>query len=136
MYGKALVCVGERGVEVMLERGLRVCEGEVVLLHVEEPIAETIGGEDRRRLVEEARARGELSLRGVCAKLESLGRSYHARVEFGAVAETIVKVADEEGAELIVMRTDGRDSLRDMFLGSITERVLNASFHRQFPAAA
>ena len=43
-------------------------------------------------------------------------------MEEGTPAETIVRVADEENADLIVMFTDGRDGLGDLLIGSITER--------------
>ncbi|MCR5563616.1 MAG: universal stress protein, partial [Desulfovibrio sp.] len=38
--------------------------------------------------------------------------------------ESIVKTAKEQNADLIVMFTDGRDTVSDMMLGSCTERVL------------
>ena len=63
---------------------------------------------------------------GLCSGeiLEKDGVSFHTRVEEGTPAETIVRVADEENADLIVMFTDGRDGLGDLLIGSITERVL------------
>lgn len=41
-----------------------------------------------------------------------------------AVAPTIVTVAEEEGADLIVLGTHGRRGLRRFFLGSVAEEVL------------
>jgi nucleotide-binding universal stress UspA family protein len=46
------------------------------------------------------------------------------RVEQGAAWERIVAVAREEKADLIVMATQGADSLGDRLLGSQTERVI------------
>lgn len=45
-------------------------------------------------------------------------------VREGLAANTIVTVGHEEGVDMIVMYTDGRDGLADMLIGSITERVL------------
>ena len=45
-------------------------------------------------------------------------------VREGLAADTIVTVGHEEGVDMIVMYTDGRDGLADMLIGSITERVL------------
>jgi nucleotide-binding universal stress UspA family protein len=42
----------------------------------------------------------------------------------GAPWNRIAKVAEEEEADLIVMSTQGRDSIRDEIIGSNTERVL------------
>jgi nucleotide-binding universal stress UspA family protein len=46
------------------------------------------------------------------------------RVEQGAAWERIVSVAREEHADLIVMATNGADSLGERLLGSQTERVI------------
>jgi nucleotide-binding universal stress UspA family protein len=46
------------------------------------------------------------------------------RLEDGSPAETIVKVAREEGADLIVLGTQGRTGLARLVLGSVAERVV------------
>ncbi|MCU0592928.1 MAG: universal stress protein [Desulfobacterales bacterium] len=43
----------------------------------------------------------------------------------GKPAKKIVKVAEKLGADLIVMATDGRDSIKDFVTGTITEHVIN-----------
>jgi nucleotide-binding universal stress UspA family protein len=43
----------------------------------------------------------------------------------GKPAHTIVEVSGEEGVDLIVMCTDGRDNLKDFVTGTITEQVIN-----------
>jgi len=43
----------------------------------------------------------------------------------GDPADTIVAVAAEQEADLIVMCTDGRDSIKDFVSGTITEHVIN-----------
>jgi nucleotide-binding universal stress UspA family protein len=45
----------------------------------------------------------------------------------GPLEETIVRRARERSAHLIVMATHGHDGLRDMLMGSHTERVLHGS---------
>ena len=42
----------------------------------------------------------------------------------GVVADTIVKTAQEEDADLIVMFTDGVQNISELVFGSITQRVL------------
>lgn len=128
MYKKVIVPVsGEeqsrRGLAA-LEKAKQVCDGEFVLLHVTEPVPQTVGGEAREELRQEKEANGLAALRPVIEKLQTENLPFHTRVVPGTPAETIVKIADEEKADLIVMFTDGRDDIGDMFLGSITERVL------------
>ena len=43
----------------------------------------------------------------------------------GTPADTIIEVAAEEGVDLIVICTDGRDNLKDFVTGTITEQVIN-----------
>jgi nucleotide-binding universal stress UspA family protein len=43
----------------------------------------------------------------------------------GKPAKKIVKVAEKQGVDLIVMATDGRDSIKDFVTGTITEYVIN-----------
>jgi nucleotide-binding universal stress UspA family protein len=43
----------------------------------------------------------------------------------GTPADTIIQVAAEEGVDLIVICTDGRDNLKDFVTGTITEQVIN-----------
>ena len=43
----------------------------------------------------------------------------------GTAADTIIEVAAEEGVDLIVICTDGRDNLKDFVTGTITEKVIN-----------
>jgi len=62
----------------------------------------------------EARA-GDLRQRGIKASW---------RLQAGVPFEEIVKVAEEEHADLIVMGTHGRSGLNRVLLGSVAERVI------------
>jgi len=98
--------------------------GRVVVLHVERPPLATLGGTagvpplpseyDRERFWEELKAiqpaRG-----GITAE--------HC-LEYGEPAAVILKVAQEIGADLIVMGTHGRTGLRRLLMGSVAERVV------------
>lgn len=111
-------------VKMTLNRALQLGGGEIVLLHVTEPISQVLGGQAREEVVKEESARGFVVLSPIIEMLENAGAAFHTRVVAGTPAETIVQIADEEQADLIVMYTDGRDNLGDMMFGSITERVL------------
>ena len=98
--------------------------GDIVLLHVFEPLPQIVGGEAHAELLAEQKAKGQTLLNTVMADSNLSGDHVRCRVDEGTPAETIIRVAHEENAELIVMFTDGRDGLQDMLLGSVTERVL------------
>ena len=128
MFKRVLVPVcgetrGER-TQKALDKALQLCDGEIILLHVTEPIATVVGGEARQELEAQSLADGTAILSPIIERLQLDKRHFHSRVVPGTVAETIVTIADQEDADLIVMYTDGRDDLSDMLLGTITERVL------------
>lgn len=51
--------------------------------------------------------------------------TWDTEVRKGPLAQTIAEAATELEVDLVVMVTKGRDSLRDVLTGSITERVLD-----------
>lgn len=128
MYKKILLPVsgefrGNRSRKA-LKRAREICDGEIIVLHVTEPIPRTIGGEQRIELEKQSHAQGLTILCPIIEELELSATPFHTRIVEGTPAETIVAIADEEHADVIVMFTDGRDGLEDIFFGSITERVL------------
>lgn len=128
MYKRVLLPISgkKQGNEAMsaLARALQVSNGEFILLHVCRPVAQIADGENREAIRQEEEARSMMLMGSAIEYLRNSGRKFYTRVVEGTPAETIVGVADEENADLIVMFSDGRDSLGDMIRGSITERVL------------
>lgn len=55
---------------------------------------------------------------------DSFQGAWEADVAAGAPAETIVRIAQERGADLIVMGTHGRTGLSHVLLGSVAEKVV------------
>lgn len=107
-----------------LQHAMQLCAGEIILLHVTPPLSQMVGGEAHAQLKREENAQGQTCLGPAIQELEKTKIPFRTRVEEGTPAETIVRVAHEENADLIVMFTDGRDGLEDLLIGSITERVL------------
>lgn len=128
MYKKVLLPVsGEehcKRASIALKKALALCDGMIIVLHVCEPIPQTVGGDARKELEHDHTARGQVVLAPIIEQLETAGAHFRTRVESGTTAETIVDIADEENADLIVMYTDGREDLKEFLLGSTTERVL------------
>jgi universal stress protein A len=50
--------------------------------------------------------------------------SVERRLEDGGAVETILRVAQEEGADLIVLGTHGRGALGKLLLGSVAEQIV------------
>lgn len=98
--------------------------GRVVVLHVERLPLATLGGTagvpplpteyDRARLEEEL-----YRLRS-----SEAGISVERRLEYGDPEAVILTVAQEIGADLIVMGTHGRTGLRRLLMGSVAEHVV------------
>jgi nucleotide-binding universal stress UspA family protein len=49
---------------------------------------------------------------------------WEVEVAMGQPADTIVRVAQERGADLIVMSTHGRTGLQHVLMGSVAEKVV------------
>jgi nucleotide-binding universal stress UspA family protein len=58
---------------------------------------------------------------------DAAGRDVETRTEVGRPASTIVELADEEDADMIVMGSHGREGLSRILLGSVAEHVLRES---------
>lgn len=128
MYKTVLIPVsGKNGLaraKTALAHARSLASGDIVLLHVFEPLPQIVGGEAHAELLAEQKAKGQTLLGSVLADSNMAADHVRCRVDEGTPAETIIRVAHEENADLIIMFTDGRDGLQDMLLGSVTERVL------------
>jgi nucleotide-binding universal stress UspA family protein len=58
--------------------------------------------------------------------LDEVGVEYDTRIEYGHTAETIVRVANEEQIDLIVMGSRGLTAASALLLGSVSHKVLHA----------
>ena len=73
-------------------------------------------------MVDEAKENAELM-----AKEFPEGYNIKTMVKTGFPAETINKVAEEEGVELIVISASGKSGLHKFIIGSVAEKVLKTS---------
>ena len=127
MYKKVLLPVSDKVKERSLKglhHAMSVCEEELILLHVCPQVPNIVGGHAREELKKSDSAEAEHLLAEFVEKASQNVPQCRVRIEHGDPADCIVKVADEENVDLIVMFTDGRDCLSDVLLGSVTERVL------------
>lgn len=96
---------------------------KIVIAHVEEDVVGKGGGpllatEDEIQAEIRRRAQ-ELSAQGVETSVEM------RRVVLGGPAHAIEDIADEAGADLIVVGTRGHSPVAGLLLGSITQRLLH-----------
>lgn len=69
---------------------------------------------------------GQQLLDGKAAVLEQAGFKVQARLEFGPPRQTICKVANDEGFQLIVIgRRESAGEIRDVLFGSVSNYVLH-----------
>jgi nucleotide-binding universal stress UspA family protein len=97
---------------------------ELLLLHVVEPIRNTRLMPDVSELLEHHRAEAVERF----ADLERRIRRHHhkcrSEVHFGVPYQVIAEIAQSSKSDLIVMASHGHSGLFNMFLGSVTERVV------------
>lgn len=116
---------GLRFVKQLREAGSK----EIVLLHVIDQsnldILSTINTVPDYLVIEkefESRASEELGF--MENELKGLGYSVRVRVEKGVVLREILRVADEEKPSVIVIGSHGKSNIQEMFLGSVSEKVV------------
>jgi len=68
---------------------------------------------------------GEDQLHAARELLDAAGVAYSARVEVGAVAETIAEFAHKEGCDHIVMGARGLGAIAGLLLGSVATKVIH-----------
>ena len=75
---------------------------------------------------ENASKAGQLVLDDRVATLAEAGFSVEARLEFGSPRQTICKIANEEGFQLMIIgRRESTGEIRDVLFGSVANYVLH-----------
>lgn len=119
----------KKALETALDLGRRF-GSNLHLLHVVTPLIvayPTMGtaAAPPANLLLELREGAERSLDDVVATIENPPGTVKAHISAGgATAETIREMAEQLGADLIVMGTHGRTGMSRVFLGSVAERTL------------
>jgi len=108
-------------------------DAEIITLHVIEAIPPAVRAYSIERDIKLFRtnALDELSRRldefcesELRERPECMKRIKRTKVEEGYPAEVILRVADEENCDIIIMGTHGKGIITQTFLGSVAERVL------------
>lgn len=85
-----------------------------------DPYTETVvAGLDKQRVMDQQ----EYAISGAGCILAAKNASYQSRREVGHPADEIVRVAEEEGCDLIVIGGRGQSAVSSFLLGSVCDRV-------------
>jgi nucleotide-binding universal stress UspA family protein len=136
MYKRILVPLdGSKLSEAVLphaERLARALDVEIVLLHVDvspapefDPHVSPLAPVTEE--VKQLHADEKSYIKHVCSKMESEGVRATYLLREGAVAETIMEMAEVMQADLIAMSTHGRTGMLRLLLGSVAEQVVHES---------
>lgn len=134
MFSKILVCLdGSSQSEQMLryatELGERFCSRVVLLQVLQIPSAlaaasaqgaENVIEEELRRLASESHQ----YLDGLAAQLKEKGLEAEVAVIEGSPGDAIVEYSNQNGVELIVVATHGRNNLGRLVFGSVADHVM------------
>jgi len=126
MYTKILVAIensaADRAVLEHIESLARLTGATLLLVHVADGWAARHFEDLKLRESEEIRG-DRAYLDRICRDLSGRGMTCGARLAMGDPATELVKVAAEEGVDLIAMSTHGHRFLQDLLRGSTADRV-------------
>lgn len=95
-------------------------KAEIILIHIVESVSAQVWGgvaEDRERIEDEQ------YLKKLAEEMESLGLKAKIRLGFGNAAKGVVRIAKEEGLDLLVLGSHGHKHLSDWIYGSTVSAV-------------
>ncbi|HVN63873.1 MAG TPA: universal stress protein, partial [Candidatus Binataceae bacterium] len=111
----------------------RKFSAEIVVLHVDQPLAPVIMTPElgpamdvgaMNRIAEEQRLLAQRELDTIVRRLRDGGLKAKSMLKVGSPFLEIIRTAQSENSELIVLGTHGRTGLAHVLLGSVAERVV------------
>jgi nucleotide-binding universal stress UspA family protein len=114
----AHVSEGKTTIDIAAEHG--ASGAKIILLNVVEEIPGWAAAELPANLLEESRARVEADLKAIAT---ASGMAMDVEIRNGHPYKTILEVAEEKGADLIIIPSH-RPGLQDYFLGSTAAKVV------------
>ncbi len=105
-------------------------DGKLKVLYAFDHVPSIYGDDETARFIERAMNKGREILAAATAHLGELGIHYSTDTVEGPAAEAILRIAEAEGCDLIVMGSRGLGMMQGLLLGSVSYRVLH---HAQVP---
>jgi nucleotide-binding universal stress UspA family protein len=105
---------------------------EVIVLHVNDErgsdsVVRILGESQFNKLEKSKREVTEKKLNGIKKELVEAGLQVRPRIETGIPVREILRVEDEENVSITVIGSHGRSNLEEIFLGSVSEKVIRKS---------
>ena len=108
----------------------RVLGAELILLHVMVEMARYVDGLTQEQLQQTYGAQrrwAEGNLEACVVETKAAGLPVRGLLRVGTPWEEVVRAAEDERADLIVMGTHGRGGLGRLFLGRVADRVIRSA---------
>jgi nucleotide-binding universal stress UspA family protein len=99
--------------------------GKLTILHAFDKVPLILGDEETERFIERAMSKGRDKLAEATLQLHDIGVEFNTVIVEGPAAEAILRVAEVEGCDLIVMGSRGLGMVQGLLLGSVSYRVLH-----------
>jgi nucleotide-binding universal stress UspA family protein len=100
-------------------------ECKIKILYVFDRVPLVLGDDETERFIERAMNKGREVLAEVALRLRDAGIDFSTDTVEGPAAEAILRVAQLEGCDLIVMGSRGLGMVQGLLLGSVSYRVLH-----------
>ncbi|HET7089631.1 MAG TPA: universal stress protein [Anaerolineae bacterium] len=128
MFNKILVAYdgsphSDRALDAALALA-KYTQSELVLVHAHDKIPSYLGDPNFQQAVNRAVIAGRELLETAAKRARAAGVQVMTNVLEGPPAEAILRVAEAEHCDLIVMGSRGLGQLKGLLLGSVSERVL------------
>jgi len=116
----------DRAVEHVVRLAKNGTPVEVLLLNVQPEIATSqTHGMGQDAMVAHRHELGQRAAEIAERVLQAAGIHYELRVQTGDAAETITRMAKEQGSDLIVMGTRGMGAIENLVIGSVAYKVVH-----------
>jgi nucleotide-binding universal stress UspA family protein len=104
--------------------------GQLKVLYAFDKVPIIFGDDETEHFIERVMSKGREALGEATAHLHEAGVEFSTIIVEGPAAEAILRVAQAESCDLIVMGSRGLGMMQGLLLGSVSYRVLH---HAQIP---
>jgi nucleotide-binding universal stress UspA family protein len=108
----------------------RCSDSKLKVLFAFDKVPTIFGDDETAHFIERAMSKGRDVLGAATAQLREAGVEFSTAIVEGPAAEAILRIAQAEGCDLIIMGSRGRGMVQGLLLGSVSYRVLH---HAQIP---
>ena len=111
-----------------LDTAVKIAQGfhsQLTILHAFDKVPLVLGDDETERFIERAMSKGRDKLAEATLQLRDIGVEFRTVIVEGPAAEAILRLANVEGCDLIVMGSRGLSMVQGLLLGSVSYRVLH-----------